>query len=214
MEYFRSFQDGLPGVPGSGFPARLALAMGGEVDFPGAPLDSMLERSFADSHPGAHLVPGFREAAAAGIPESYTALVDTAEKMVKALPMDPVFPMEKAYAAIRLQVGLAKCLGQARPVTGMMDDGGDGFLLARLSNLKRNAQLESVARISVKEVESQFGRLREVARRFDEEGGFTKAGPSGKATAPGSEYEAPSLIEVNHEEHFVNIGGVKIAIRH
>lgn len=229
MDYFRPMQDGLFGVPGSGFPARLALAMGGEVEFPGAPVDSMLERSFADSHPGLELAPAFREAAMAGIPPSCEALVDLAEKMIKSVPMDWDKPMEKAYAAIRLQVGLAKCLGETKIVPNR-DDGTEGFLMSKLANLKRNAQSQALAQVTVNEVMSQFGRLREVARKFDgmaaptpqpgpnadgtanDEGNIAPGATGGLAAAAG--YVPPSAIQVNHEEHYVNIGGVKVAIRH
>lgn len=227
MEYFRGMQDGLPGVPGSGFPARLALAMGGEVEFPGAPVDSMLERSFADSHPDASLAPAFHQVAVAGIPTSCEALVDLAENMIKAVPMDYNQPMEKAYAAIRLQVGLAKCLGETR-IVPKNDDGSDGFLVAVLGNLKRNAQSQALAQVTVNEVMREFGRLRDVARKFDQAGssqpgnatdaaagaepGSTPVISGGLAAAAG--YTPPSAIQVNHEEHYVNIGGVKVAIRH
>lgn len=205
MGYFRASAEGLPGFPAAGYAARLALAVGGEVDFPQAPYDSMLERSFADSRPDEYLRPALETAAHAPLPVSFESLVDLAEKMVDALPMDWNRPMEKAYAAIRLQVGLAKCLGETKVVSAARDDGSDGFLIARLSNLKRDAQSVTLATVTVGAVRDEFQRIREVARTFDRKGGIDAA--NGRDQAP------TSAIQVNHEEGYVNIGGVRVGIR-
>lgn len=210
MAYFRAHADGLPGAPQEGYAARLALALGGEcvreLDALRPPDSSMLRRSLVDSRPDRQLAPAFETAALATAPTSFTSLVDLAEKMIDALPMDRQRPMEKAYAAIRLQLGLIGCLGQTRKAswTGV-NEGENDFLFAPLENLRRDAQSETVAQVAVLAVRQDFTHIREVAQKFDREIGLD-------IDRGHDEVSQPAIVR-DEAEGFVSIGGVKVAIR-
>lgn len=152
----RSLEDGkekLREVGGDRGALGLAAAGVDRLFTDSLPYDSLLERSYRNFRPTESLVPALDVALRSPEPKNPAEMLEVANQMFDALPVDPYDPMQKGFAGLRLLMAVVKKMGDVRVV-------GLDQMSTPLRNLRDDARSENLGRIMADTVRESFGELR------------------------------------------------------